>query len=298
MSDSEAPQVLCFGEVLWDSLPRGLFPGGAPLNVAYHLQKLGLRPIVVTAVGRDRLGDELLHRLDSWGIDTRGVTVDPDRSTGLSRVTLVGGSPEFEVAPDVAWDRIVLSPEIVEVAGRSAAVVFGSLAQRSMHNRGQLATLLELCPGALKVFDVNLRPPFDASEDVWALAHQADLVKLNDHELGQLLGASPTPAEFGDAVRHFASRAQVRQVCLTAGALGAGLLLDGRWTWRAARPVPVRDSVGAGDAFLAALLFGRLRANESPERTLRRASRLSRFLVTQDGATPAYRVDSEGNVVS
>ena len=76
------------------------------------------------------------------------------------------------------------------------------------------------------------------------------------------------------------------------------MLLDGRWTWRAARPVPVRDSVGAGDAFLAALLFGRLRGNESPERTLRRACRLSRFIVTQDGATPEYRLDSEGNLVA
>ena len=298
MSEREAPQVLCFGEVLWDSLPRGLFPGGAPLNVAYHLRKLGLRPILVTAVGRDRLGDELLHRLDSWGLETRGVTVDPERSTGLARVKLVEGSPEFAIAPDVAWDRIVLSPEIVAVAGASAAVVFGSLAQRSVHNRAQLAALLELCPAALKVFDVNLRPPFDVSEDIWKMARQADLIKLNDHELGQLLGASPLPAGFGDAARRFASQAQIRQVCLTAGALGAGLLLDGRWTWRPARPAPVRDSVGAGDAFLAALLFGRLRGDESPERTLRRASRLSRFIVTQDGATPAYRLDSEGNVVS
>jgi fructokinase len=239
----------------------------------------------------------LLHRLDSWGIDTRGVTVDPERSTGLARVTLVGGSPQFEIAPDVAWDCILLSPEIVEVAGGSAAVVFGSLAQRAEHNRAQLAALLVRCPGALKVFDVNLRPPFDVSEDVWALARQADLVKLNDHELGQLLDVTLTPADYGDAVRHFASRAQVRQVCLTAGALGAGLLFDGRWIWRPARPVPVRDSVGAGDAFLAALIFGRLRGYESPERTLRRASRLARFIVTQDGATPAYRLDSEGNVV-
>ena len=298
MSEAEAPRILCFGEVLWDSLPRRLFPGGAPLNVAYHLKKLGLRPILVTAVGRDRLGDELMHRLDAWDLDTRGVTVDPDRSTGLARVALVEGSPAFEIARDVAWDHIVLSPEVVAVAGASAAVVFGSLAQRSVHNRAQLASLLKLCPTARKVFDVNLRPPFDAIEDAWALARQADLVKLNDHELGQLLGATWTPAELGDAVRQFASRAQVRQVCLTAGALGAGLLLDGRWTWRAGRPVSVRDSVGAGDAFLAALLFGHLRGNESPARTLRRASRLSRFIVSQDGATPAYRLDGEGNVIS
>lgn len=298
MSEGGAPRVLCFGEVLWDSLPRGLFPGGAPLNVAYHLRQFGLRPMLVTAVGRDRLGDELLRRLESWKIDARGVALDPDRSTGLARVTLIAGSPEFEIANDVAWDRIELSPAVVELAAGSAAVVFGSLAQRSPHNRAQLAALLRLCPAALKVFDANLRPPFGTGELVWDLARGADLVKLNDHELEVLLGYPSTPDGFGDAVRQFADRARVRQVCLTAGALGAGLLLDGRWTFRAARPVAVRDSVGAGDSFLAALLFGRLRGNEPPERTLRRASRLARFLVTQDGATPAYRLDSEGNVVS
>ena len=109
---------------------------------------------------------------------------------------------------------------------------------------------------------------------------------------------SLTPSALGSAARRFAKRAGVGQVCLTAGALGAGLLLDGRWIWRATRPAPVRDSVGAGDAFLAAILFGRLRGDESPERTLRRACRLARFVVTQDGATPAYRLDSEGNIVS
>jgi len=298
MSEEEVPQVLCFGEILWDSLPRGLFPGGAPLNVAYHLRKFGLRPLLVSSVGRDRLGEELLQRLESWGIGTQGVAVDPDRSTGSSRVTLASGSPEFEVATDVAWDRIELATAVVQTAAASAAVVFGTLAQRFPHNRAQLASLLQLCPAAIKVLDVNLRPPFDAGELVWDLARRADLVKLNDHELEVLLGCPSTPSEFCDAVRQFADRAEVRQVCLTAGALGAGLLLDGRWTWRAARPVPVRDSVGAGDAFLAALLFGRLRGNESPERTLRRACRLSRFIVTQDGATPEYRLDSEGNLVA
>ncbi len=297
MSEREPAPVFCFGEILWDSLPRGLFPGGAPLNVAYHLRKFGLRPALVTAVGRDRLGEEMLRRLEAWDIDAGGVTIDPERPTGLSRVTLIGGSPGFEIAPDAAWDRIEISAHVREVAGGCGAVVFGSLAQRTEHNRVQLRALLALCPAAFKVFDANLRPPFDDAELIWDLARQADLVKLNDQELGSLLGEPLTSADFGGAARRFAERAQVGQVCLTAGALGAGLYLDGRWIWRSSRPMPVRDSVGAGDAFLAAFLFGRLRGDDSPERTLRRASRLARFIVTQDGATPAYRLDSEGNVV-
>ncbi len=222
----------------------------------------------------------------------------PERSTGLARVALVDGSPDFEISKDAAWDRIELSPAVLEAAPGCAAVVFGSLAQRSPSNRVRLAGLLAMCPAAVKVFDVNLRPPFDDRGLVWELARHADLIKLNDHELEHLLGDSATTAGPGDAVRRLADRAGVRQVCLTAGGRGAGLLLDGRWTWRPARPVPVRDSVGAGDAFLAALLFGRLRGDEPPETTLRRAGRLARFLVTQDGATPAYRLDSEGNVIA
>lgn len=298
MSEGQAPQILCFGEVLWDALPRGLFPGGAPLNVAYHLRKFGMRPLLVTAVGRDRLGDELLRRLESWGIDTRGVVVDADRGTGLSRVALLEGNPEFEIAPDVAWDRIELSPAVLAEAASSAAVVFGSLAQRSAHNRSRLAALLERCPAGLKVFDVNLRPPFDGADVVWDLARQADLVKLNQRELEILLGRPSTVTGLPDAARRFSELAGVRYVCVTAGSRGAGLLTEGRWFWQPTREIPVRDSVGAGDAFLAALLFGQLRGDESPERILRRAGRLAKFIVTQDGATPAYRLDTEGNVLS
>lgn len=298
MSESGSPHILCFGEVLWDSLPAGLFPGGAPLNVAYHLRMLGLAPIVVSAVGRDRLGEEMRRRFDVWGLDARGVRVDPTRETGLSRVALVDGSPRYEIVEGVAWDEIEASPEILELARSSVAIVFGSLAQRSPTNRTQLRTLLAANPAALKVFDVNLRRPFDSSAIVWSLASAADLVKLNVDELAALLGETLSPADFEIAVRRFARRAGVDQVCLTAGALGAGLLLEDRWAWRPSRPVAVRDSVGAGDAFLAALLFGRLRRAESPAATLRRACRLARVVVSRDGATPAYGVDSEGNVVA
>lgn len=298
MSEAGGSPILCFGEVLWDSLPAGLFPGGAPLNVAYHLRRLGLDPIVVSAVGRDRLGEELRRRFDVWGLDARGVRVDSERETGLSRVELVDGSPRYEILEGVAWDDIEASQEVLELARCSVAVVFGSLAQRSPTNRSQLRTLLAVGSAALKVFDVNLRQPFASSAVVWSLASAADLVKLNVEELAALLGETLSPADFEGAVRRFARRAEVEQVCLTAGALGAGLLLGDRWTWRPSRPVAVRDSVGAGDAFLAALLFGRLRRAESPAVTLRRAYRLARVVVSRDGATPAYEVDSEGNVIA
>ncbi|MEW6302047.1 MAG: PfkB family carbohydrate kinase [Verrucomicrobiota bacterium] len=294
MTDDLSKTVICFGEILWDSLPRGMFPGGAPINVAYHLKHLGMHPIPVTAVGCDQLGEELLQRLQSWGIDTSTVTRHPSRPTGLARVTMVGGSPAFEIVENVAWDCIDVPPAVLKLAPHCGAVVYGTLAQRSEHNYDQLGALLSLCPNALKVFDVNLRAPYDSADRVWALARHATLIKLNDQELGRLMNELLPLAELGDAVRRFARRSGVERVCLTAGAAGAGLLMDGTWHWEPARPVLVRDSVGAGDAFLAALLFGLLQRADAPAEVLRKACRLAEFVVTQDGAAPAYRVNDQG----
>lgn len=295
MTDRPRQTVICFGEILWDSLPRGLFPGGAPMNVAYHLQQLGAQPLPVTAVGRDQLGDELLRRLTAWNVDVSGVNIHPTKPTGIARVTFANGSHKFEIVEDVAWDAIEVSAPVLERAPQSAAVVFGSLAQRSEKNRQQLATLPDSCSAALKVFDVNLRPPYDVVDRVWALAKRTDLIKLNDHELAQLLDKTIAAESLEASVRLLANRASVSKVCLTAGDSGAGVLLDGDWFWEPAKPAPVRDTVGAGDSFLAALLAGLLQAKESPAEILRRACRLAEFVVAQDGATPSYQLDDQGN---
>jgi fructokinase len=238
-----------------------------------------------------------VRRLKAWSVDASGVSEQATKPTGLARVTIVAGNPRFEIVEDVAWDWIALSAEVLAHTSQCAAVVFGSLAQRSETNRHHLTTLLELCPTALKVFDVNLRPPYDSAERVWELAQRADLIKLNDQELAQLLNERVPPGDSERAVRHFAKRARVTKVCLTTGAAGAGLLLNNEWDWEAGRPVPVRDTVGAGDAFLAALLAGLMQAEHPPTEILRRACRLAEFVVTQDGATPAYNVDGQGKVM-
>lgn len=195
MNEPTSKRAICFGEILWDSLPRGLFPGGAPMNVAYHLKQLGVQPIPISSVGRDQLGEELLRRLKAWNVDTSGIGLHPTKPTGLARVTLVDGSPRFEIVEDVAWDAIELSADALGRALQCDAIVFGSLAQRTENNRRQLATLLELNPKALKVFDVNLRPPYDSAEQVWALAQRADFIKLNDQELSRLMNGHVTPAD-------------------------------------------------------------------------------------------------------
>lgn len=296
MTEPMIKPVVCFGEILWDSLPRGLFPGGAPMNVAYHLKQLGVTPLPVTAVGRDQLGDELLRRLKTWDVDNTGVSVNSAKATGMARVSLVDGSPKFEIVEDVAWDWIEVVPQILDRASECAAIVFGSLAQRSENNCRQLAALLDRSASTLKVFDVNLRAPYDSAAVVWALAKRADLVKLSDSELNQLLDKKFAAREFETGVREFSQRTGVQKVCLTAGGDGAGLLLGDKWIWEQPNPVTIRDTVGAGDSFLAGLLSGLLRASEPPAEILRRACRLAEFVVTQDGATPSYHIDDQGNV--
>ena len=253
MADPAVPPVLCFGEILWDCLPRGLFPGGAPINVAYHLQKLGLTAYPVTAVGKDFLGQELIRRLEQWGLDSRFVNVLPDKQTGVVRAHIQPDrSAKYEIVEDVAWDWIEPDEEVLEMAARGASLLFGTLAQRSEHNRKRLSAVLGKMAGGLRIYDVNLRPPFDDSELIRHLAGQADLIKLNDEELEVVThGVYPT-LSLEKASGEYASQVGCQRLCVTAGPRGAGLRDGDNWYWVDGRTVVVKDTIGAGDSFLAA----------------------------------------------
>jgi len=286
----KTPTILCFGEVLWDSLPAGLFPGGAPLNVAYHLQHQGAAPYLVSAVGRDWLGDELLRRLRRWGLRTDGIAQLTTSPTSTVRASVdPNGDARYTVARDSAWDRIPTDTNTLAAAAEAKAFVFGSLAQRSEHNHVALKQLLAALPrDAEIVFDVNLREPHDDVDLALALSQQATLLKLNSEEAARLLRAPV--AEKGQEEAHaraLAGRTEAATICITAGARGAGLWHRKRWIWEPGRPARGGDTVGAGDAFLAALLAGLLRG--APPRTvLARACRLGEWVASQPGATPPY----------
>jgi fructokinase len=298
MAEAAAPPVLCFGEILWDCLPRGLFPGGAPINVAYHLQKLGLTAYPVTAVGADFLGEELIRRLEQWGLDSRFVNVLPDKQTGVVRAHIQPDrSAKYEIVEDVAWDWIEPDEEVLEMANRGASLLFGTLAQRSEHNRKQLSAVLGKMAGGLRIYDVNLRPPFDDAELIRHLAGRADLIKLNDEELEVITqGLYPT-LSLDKAALEYAAQVDCQRLCVTAGARGAGLLAGDKWYWVDGRPVVVRDTVGAGDSFLAALIHGLVgTVRRTPAEILTRACRLGEFVASSDGATPQYSVAPDGTV--
>lgn len=286
----------CFGEMLWDCLPSGRHAGGAPLNVAAHLAQLGASAFLLSAVGQDPLGDEILKLAGNKGIDTRFVSrARPALATGTVQVILdADANATYEVVQPVAWDEIDLPSEAAEGVAEARAIVFGSLAARSAHNLAQLDRLLVI-PGPLKFFDINLRPPFVDPERIVSLARRADVIKLNDGELGQLsswikIGAMTTDTPSGEATlaeacATLAAATGVPRVCVTRAAAGAALWDHGVLVSVAAPRVTVKDTVGAGDAFMAGLVLG-LTRQIAPRTVLEVACELGAYVASQEGATP------------
>ncbi|MDX6766321.1 MAG: carbohydrate kinase [Candidatus Methylacidiphilales bacterium] len=288
MSSHPGP-VLCFGEMLWDELSTGRRPGGAPMNVAFHLNRLGRPALPVSAVGDDVAGEDLLQFLRDRGVSTVAVAKSPRFPTGSVEVLIdERGDALYTIRQGVAWDEIPLTAEILSRAATSPALVFGSLAQRSASNRESLTKLRKaMGEGALLVFDVNLRAPFDDLDRVRSLAVDlgAGVIKCNHEEAARWTGGEAMDWE-GNA-RRIASDSGVAGVCVTAGAHGAGLWWNGVWSQETGRPVTVVDTVGAGDAFLAALIDGLLAGLPAGE-ILARACRLGEWIASQSGATPDY----------
>jgi fructokinase len=292
--------IACFGEILWDCVPRGLFLGGAPLNVAYHLRRQGVHSVPVSAVGDDFLGREARRRITGWGVDARCIGRDDTHPTGVVQAEIdAAGAAHYRIARGVAWDRIEVAPALRRLRPAPDAILFGTLALREAPNRRAVQRLLDRWPRALRVVDLNLRPPFDGPRVIGRALHEAQLVKLNDAELGRVMRVDVRSLrDLERAARRFAERHGLAGLCVTAGARGAGLWWDGNWHWERGKKVAVRDTIGAGDAFLAALLASLLARNDPPEVALARACRTGEFVATRDGATPEYTCDAQGRIVA
>lgn len=294
VSEPAPPTVFCFGEILWDCLPQGLFLGGAPYNVACHLARLGTEPYLLSTIGSDVLGMEALERAATCGVNTRFMSHTHELPTGTVKVRFPQkGLPAYRIRRGVAWDNIVLPEALFPELRHAGALVFGSLAQRSEDNVEALERLLAV-EGPKAVFDVNLRAPFDALERVHELCTRADLVKVNEEELFRLLGEeSEDRARLEEAVHELATRYTIPMLCVTLGADGALLrLADGEVLRGRGEPVEVADTVGAGDAFLACLISGLVNGLLFEEENyLDRCCRLGAFVASRLGATPDYRAE-------
>ncbi len=282
-------RVVCFGEVLWDCLPGGRVPGGAPLNVAYHLCKAGCDATVVSAVGDDELGRELLAIMNQWELETSRINIHDHLPTGTVEVALEDGIPSYSIRNGVAWDEISWDANAsVMSEAEPSAIVFGSLAQRTHFNRESLEALLSQYPRAMRVFDVNLRPPDIDLPRIDELLGCADLVKLNIEEFEFLTQGQTSKNSLESRAREFADRYDCKKVCITRGKDGAAFLENDIWTEVQATPVNAVETVGAGDAFLASLLASIGRDNLDRVEALNRSTKLAGYVATQPGATPDY----------
>ncbi len=288
-SDNHAnARILAVGEILWDLLPDGKQLGGAPANFAYHAHALGAEAMLVSRVGDDPSGNEILSRLRALGLPIEGVAVDPDAPTGTVTVELSpDGQPRFTIHEDVAWDRITVDEVSFRHASHVGAVCFGSLAQRGEPSRTSVRRLVAATPAeALRVFDTNLRQHFYSAAVIETSLELANVLKLNDQELPVVAGMFGLRGDVRAQLAALAQRFRIRAVALTRGAQGCLLLADGIWSEHPGFPVNVIDTVGAGDAFTAAMTLGLL-ARWTPDVINRHANEVAAFVCSQRGATPA-----------
>jgi fructokinase len=280
-------KVVGIGEVLWDLLPGGRQLGGAPANFAYHAHALGAEARVVSRVGSDELGRELLLRLEQLGLLTDAVEVDPTAPTGTVTVEIkADGQPQFTIHENVAWDRIA-----GEAAGRRAvaaadALCFGTLAQRSEVSRRSIRTLLGAAPAAsLRILDMNLRQEYYSREIIEESLTLANILKVNETELERLAEMFGLPGDEHQRIAELARCFQLRLVAYTRGERGSLLHSEGCWSEQPGVPVKVVDTVGAGDSFTAAVALGML-AGWPMDEINRRASAVAAFVCSQPGGTP------------
>lgn len=279
------------GELLWDLLPEGRQLGGAPANFIYHICKNGDGGIVVSNVGDDEDGMAIIAGLKENGLNTQFIHIDKNYATGMVKVTVdSNGQPDYEIVENVAWDNIEITPEISALANDIDLLCFGTLAQRSEKSRNSIKKLIESLPAkAKKLCDINLRQQFYTAEIVeWSL-HTADIVKLNDAELQsvyRMLNIHHANNFLTDS-RRLANLFDIEMLCVTRGEYGSLLISGDNHDYHPGCQVEVNDTVGAGDAFTAAMVHHYLRG-ASLSTINEEANKLGSFVASQSGGMPQY----------
>jgi len=285
--------ALCYGEILWDVLPDGPQPGGAPLNVAYHLNKMGLSTSIISKIGNDSNGERLVSLLNTWGINLQFLQVDTVYPTSEVLAKMNGNEVTYEIVFPVAWDFITRNSKIQSSIGSSTYLVYGSLASRNDTSRNTLFKLLET--DAIKVFDINLRPPFMERDLLKILLEKADIVKLNQAELElvQIIFNGPLSTE-ADQVKFIQDRFNVGEVVITKGEFGASYYNSKKGYHLWGNEVKVSDTIGSGDSLLAAFIANHY-LKAQPEIILKNAIAMGAFIATKKGGCPDYEIEEYEN---
>jgi fructokinase len=284
---ASTPSIAAIGEVLWDRFPDGLRFGGAPANVAVHAAGLGARSILISRVGDDELGRDARKLLADRGVETQLVQVDPIKPTGEAVVSVdAQGEPSFEIVEDAAWDHLEWVDDLEEAADKVDAVCFGTLGQRSDPSRSTIRRLLDAgSPNVIRCLDLNLRQHYHSHEAIEASLTLANALKLNRFEMTVLANLFQQPDEAHRMADYLREAFSLRWLALTLGDAGSRVFAEDVDESVAGVPVEVKDTVGAGDAFTAALLVGLLNGNDF-RTAASTANELGSFVASLDGATP------------
>lgn len=278
--------IVGIGEVLWDMLPSGKQLGGAPANFTYHVRQLGNQGVVVSAIGSDMLGQEAERILTERGVNFLfGTSTKP---TGTVDVVLCEGEPTYTIEPDAAWDNLVATQEMVQLVERADAICFGSLAQRSAISGSAIERLIaEASTSCLVVFDINLRQKYYSSEKLISSILSSNILKLNRQELEVIAPMVGLEGNLKQKCEALLENFGLLMVALTDGASGSHLFMGKEYSYMDTPKVTVVDTVGAGDAFTAAIVDGVLRGLKLAD-IHRRATDLAAYVCTQSGAMPLY----------
>ena len=285
----QPPLILGIGELLWDVMPEGTRLGGAPTNFTVMAGRLGNDAAILSRLGRDDLGRKAVEALNELGAETRSLQIDALYETGRVTVTLKDGQPDYTIHQPAAWDFLSLSDDWVRLAERAAAVCFGTLAQRNLASQQTIQELIAQTKAqCIRIFDVNLRPPFYTSEVIEESLELATVLKMNDAEVPavlSLLGLGEEGDLRGASERLLGEFSGLRLVAITRGGQGSLLVTRDEWHEHPGIAVDVADTIGAGDAFTAALTHYLLRGaslgvlNEA-------GNRWGAWVASQSGAMP------------
>jgi fructokinase len=281
--------VVGLGELLWDLLPAGEQLGGAPANFAYITSLLGDEGIPASRLGEDSLGADAIRRLGELGLSTEFIQKDAAHPTGTAKVEVDRtGQPCFKLSESVAWDFLAWTPQWQKLAHQADAVCFGSLAQRSEQSRSTIGRFLRaLRKSAVRIFDVNLRQNFYTTQILAESMKLATVVKLNHEELPKIMRSFELEHRSEkESAQQLLSLHEVKLVCVTRGNGGSLLVSADECSEHPGFKVKVADTVGAGDAFTAALVHGFLRGTPLAQIN-ETANRVGAWVASQSGATPA-----------
>ena len=278
-------RVVSFGEILWDKLPSGKAPGGAPLNFAYRLNSFQNSLSIISKVGDDSLGKELLEFLNNNGLDTEHIQISKNYKTGEVNVSIdKNGIADYDILNPVAWDDISLNLKNKELTKNSSVFIFGSLICRNIISRRTLKELLKIAP--FKLFDINLRSPYYNMNLIEKLMLSSDFIKFNYEEIEEISTIYINKkATLENMIETISEKTKTKNICVTMGEKGACYYTNNSFYYQDGFKINVLDTVGAGDSFLATLVEGILNKTK-PQEILKKACAVAALVASKEGATP------------